>query len=106
MNIFVVDNLTSEEEIVEVLAEHGSGRIERIVSTGQTSAWCDQTEDEFVIVLDGEAKLELANGEEVSLKKGETFLLKAHQKHHVSYTSVVPPCIWLCVFFTNPSAHF
>ena len=104
MNIFEDTNLISEEEIVEILAEHKSGRIERIISTGQTSAWYDQSEDEFVLVLDGEAKLELAEGVEVSLKKGETFLLKAHQKHRVAYTSVVPPCIWLCVFFTNSPA--
>ncbi|MEI7885425.1 MAG: cupin domain-containing protein [Clostridia bacterium] len=105
MNIFEVATGTKDEEILEILAENSSGRIERIVSKGQTSSWYEQDEDEYVFVLEGEGKLELADGEEVSLKKGEMLLLKAHQKHRVAYTSIEPPCIWLCVFFTNQPAE-
>lgn len=36
--------------------------------------------------------------EEVHLKKGDSFLIKMHQKHRVTYTSEDPPCIWLCFY--------
>ena len=50
----------SPRRIVEILAENQHVRIERIVSTGQSSPegfWYDQEEHEWVVVLLGEAKL-------------------------------------------------
>lgn len=85
------------EEVTTILLEREDVRIERIVSTGQTTGWYDQEEDEFVLLLEGNAKLEFET-REIQLTPGDCILIKAHEKHRVSYTSSQPPCVWLCVF--------
>ena len=57
MNIFDMPALTLPEEDTSVLAESGNLRIERIISTGQTSGWYDQDEAEFVVLLEGNAEI-------------------------------------------------
>lgn len=97
MNIYNLPQLPLTEELITTLLENKNVRVERIISTGQTSDWYDQDEAEFVILLQGSATLEFLD-KEVSLKAGDTILIKAHEKHRVSYTSSNPPCIWLCIF--------
>jgi cupin 2 domain-containing protein len=82
-----------------VLADSSNARIERIVSTGQVSGWYDQTETEFVALLEGTATIEFGNGNTVALSKGDTLLIEPHERHRVTYTSDNPPCVWLCVFY-------
>ena len=98
MNIFDLPPLPLPEELTTILAENGNVRIERIVSTGQTSDWYDQTETEFVALLEGEAVIEFEAGNSVALSKGDTLIINPHERHRVSYTSNNPPCVWLCVF--------
>ena len=99
MNIFDLPELPLSEELITVIAESGNVRIERIISTGQISAdWYDQDETEFVALLDGKAVVEFENGESISMSKGDTLLIKPHERHRVSFTSSEPPCVWLCVF--------
>jgi len=99
MNIFEFPTLPLPEELTTVLAENGCVRIERIVSTGQTSDWYDQSETEFVILIEGSAVIEYVDGKRIALSRGDTLLIKPHEKHRVSHTSSEPPCIWLCVFY-------
>ena len=98
MNLFDLPTLPLSEEMTTVLAEGGSVRIVRIISTGQTSGWYDQKETEFVAVLEGSATLEFEN-RSVIMSKGDTLLIKPHERHRVSFTSSQPPCVWLCVFY-------
>lgn len=100
MNIYDLPQLPLSEELITTLLENKNVRVERIISTGQTSDWYDQAEEEFVILVQGNAVLEFLD-REVSLKTGETILIKAHEKHRVSYTSAEPACIWLCVFIKD-----
>lgn len=98
-NIFQLSQEPDEKEIFEVLAL-GDVKIERIISTGQTTPegqWYDQDTDEWVILLQGEAKLLFEEIGEIELKKGNYMLIKAHERHKVTYTSIEPPCIWLAV---------
>ncbi|MCL2059090.1 MAG: cupin domain-containing protein [Oscillospiraceae bacterium] len=74
-------------------------RIERIVSTGQVSGWYDQAETEFVALLEGAAEIEYEGGRRLALSRGDTLIIKPHERHKVAYTSSDPPCIWLCVFY-------
>ena len=99
MNIFDLPKLSLPEELTTILAESCNIRIERIVSTGQVSNWYDQDETEFVVLLEGSAVIEYENGNKVDVAKGDTILIKPHERHRVSYTSTEPPCIWLCVFY-------
>ena len=91
---------SQEEEMVNVYYQSNNIRIERIVSTGQCSPdgfWYDQEEDEWLVLLTGEAKLAFPQ-ENITLKAGDTLLIPAHKRHRVEQTSQNPPAIWLCVF--------
>ena len=91
------------EEIFETLAGAAGVRVERIVSTGQTSAdddWYDQAESEWVAVLRGAARLQIeGEGEERSLGAGDWVLLPAHCRHRVTWTSEDEPTVWLAVHY-------
>jgi cupin 2 domain-containing protein len=87
------------EEIFETLLEKGGLKIERIVSKGQASPenfWYDQEQNEWVLVLQGEAEIEFKN-EKTKLRAGDHLLIEARKKHRVSYTSSEPPVIWLAL---------
>ena len=91
------------EELVDVLTQSSTVRIERIVSTGHATAdgeWYDQDQDEWVVVLKGEAKL-LFDGdrEPRTMNVGDHLLIPAHRKHRVQWTSPDGPTVWLAVFF-------
>ena len=102
-NILFVDKdaypSLEETELFDTLAAGaGSIRVERIVSNGQVTpvgVWYDQDLDEWVVVLEGEARLHYMDGEEVGLKKGDSLFLPKRRKHRVVYTS--SPCIWLAI---------
>lgn len=98
-NVFEIPQLTSDKEFNEVMTQ-GDVIIERIISTGQTTPvdeWYNQEKDEWVILLDGEARLNFEESGEIIMNKGDYILIKAHERHRVEYTSVNPPCIWLAI---------
>jgi cupin 2 domain-containing protein len=98
-NLFDLPNLP-ETELSEPLWQNPHLRVERIISTGQTTPigqWYDQSTDEWVVLLQGTAKLMAEDGQITSLKAGDYLLLPAHHKHCVVYTSIDPPCIWLAI---------
>jgi len=99
MNIFDLPALPLPEELVTLLADSPNVRIKRIVSTGQVSDWYDQSESEFVVLLEGHAAIEFENGKVATMIKGDTLIIDPHELHRVSYTSSEPPCVWLCVFY-------
>ena len=99
MNIFDMPEFPLAEELITVLAESENIQIERIVSAGQVSEWYDQTETEFVVLLEGSAVVEFENGISAAMSKGDTLLIAPHERHRVSFTSSDPPCVWLCVFY-------
>ncbi|MFO7813310.1 MAG: cupin domain-containing protein [Pelovirga sp.] len=115
-NIFssIPDHLP--DELIDLLADNGRVRIERIVSRDHASPpgfWYDQQEHEFVLLLQGEAKLELLDPEEhLHLQAGDYLLIPAHRKHRVVWTSSAVDCIWLAVFYHDQgplcqdSSHF
>jgi cupin 2 domain-containing protein len=99
-NIFDITGLNLDRELFESLCEADQISIERIISTGQTTPpdqWYDQSRDEWVILLQGEARLMYEDESTIDLKTGDYLLIPAHQKHRVSYTSTEPACIWLAI---------
>jgi cupin 2 domain-containing protein len=89
------------DEIFEVLVERPGVRIERIVSTGQTTPedeWYDQARDEFVLLVAGAARLRI-EGEagDRALAEGDWLLIPAHCRHRVTWTREDPPTVWLAV---------
>ena len=78
-------------------------RIERIISKGQATPkgkWYDQKENEFVLLIKGEADLLIKNNL-TTLKKGDYINIPSHLKHRVERTSKKEETIWLSVFYTN-----
>jgi len=95
------------EQFVELLSRPGL-RIERIVSTGQCSPpdfWYDQTEGEWVLLLQGEAKLRFADeATPLHLKTGDFVNIAPHRRHRVDWTPADQTTIWLAVFYsTSPT---
>lgn len=91
------------EERFDTLLENGAITIERIVSTGQTapdSGWFDQVQDEWVCLIEGDARLEIEGQGESTLVKGDWLHIPAGCKHKVTHTRAVPPTIWLAVHFS------
>jgi len=95
-------DFSNNEEITEIITQGNFLRIERIISAGQTTPdgfWYDQNEHEFVMVLQGEAKIVLEDNKEQLFKTGDYINIPAHVKHRVTYTSSEPKCIWLAIFY-------
>lgn len=91
------DQEPGEEEISNDLFANAHTRIVRIVSpAGFSSQEFIQEEDEWVVLLQGSAKLEI-EGEEYALNQGEGCLLKSGIAHKILHTSESPLCIWLAV---------
>lgn len=108
MNEAVVKNIFSalpttpqKDELFETILENEHIKLERIITTGQITPqgqWYDQAQDEWVMLLQGEASILFEEGEEVHLKSGDYILIKAHQKHRVSKVSSQEVCVWLAVY--------
>ena len=91
----------SSEEITRTLLKMKSARIEYIVSQGQASPvgyWYDQTEDEWVLLLQGSAILGYADGREIQLAAGDSLMIPAHVKHRVVQTDKMEKTVWLAIF--------
>jgi len=89
-----------DESFQEILSRPNL-KIERIVSRGHCSPegfWYDQEGDEWVLLVQGGAGLELEGEAEVTaLKPGDHLLIPAHRRHRVAWTSENEDTIWLAV---------
>ncbi len=103
LNLF--DNLpiSIPNELVEVLTVNQHVRIERIVSHGHVSPegfWYDQNDNEWVIVLQGAARLRFEDSI-LEMKSGDFVNIPAHKQHRVEWTTPDEPTIWLAVFYRD-----
>lgn len=89
------------DEIFETLFSQGPVKVERIISQGQCSAdndWYDQVQDEWIILLEGHAKLQFqAEPALIDLKSGDYLLIPAYTKHRVHWTDPDIKTIWLAI---------
>ena len=122
INIFDLKDLSVNEEIIKILFKNENVKIEKIISTGQTTDWQESNKNEFVILVQGNAEIEhydnricedknfktnenimknLKNTNDMKLQlgKGDIILIKKGERHRVSYTSKNPCCVWICIFF-------
>ena len=102
-NLF--DDLTTpqvQERFDDLLTRPGL-RIERIVSTGQSSPpdfWYDQDEGEWVMVLSGSAGIRLeGEAQERVMRPGDFLDIPARCRHRVEWTSREGTTVWLAVFY-------
>ncbi len=87
-------------EFFEVLKESSNIKIERIVSKGNVTPnnqWYNQSNDEWVILIQGNAKIEYSDRKVIELTAGEHLFIPKHTLHRVIQTSSNPECIWIAV---------
>jgi cupin 2 domain-containing protein len=88
------------EQFLELLSRPGL-RIERIFSTGQPSPpgfWYDQAQGEWVLVLQGEARLAFEDEPAARLlRPGDFVEIAPHRRHRVESTAT--PTLWLAVHY-------
>lgn len=93
-------------ELCQTLHASPTARIERIVSRGHASdpdAWYDQTEDEWVIVLQGRARLAFPDRPTLNMQAGDYLLLPAHCRHRVDWTDPDTETVWLAIHLESKS---
>ncbi|MGB3694967.1 MAG: cupin domain-containing protein [Spirulinaceae cyanobacterium] len=101
-NLFDKIPTNLENEVFEQLVKSDHIRIERIISKGHTSpefGWYEQKQNEWVIVLKGQAILSFANESSVNLQEGDYINIEAYKKHKVEWTDPNIETIWLAVHY-------
>ena len=98
MNIFDYTTPKTNETVITLL-EHKNIKINHIVSSSNVKpVEYNQEEDEWFVLLEGEATLLIENEEKI-LTKGETLFIPAKVPHKVLKTST--GTIWLTVHMMN-----
>ena len=91
-------------EIFSPLLVRKDLKIERIISSGQTSPagfWYDQPGGEFVVLMSGKAILRFESPEIVmELSPGDWVDIPLHCRHRVEWTQASPPTIWLAAHYS------
>ena len=102
-NIFTHIPEDISEEIFETLVDGDNLRIERIISTGQSTPsgqWYDQEDHEWVILLKGAARLRFEGQDDLrDLSPGDYVNIPAHCRHRVEWTSSEEETIWLAIHY-------
>ena len=90
-------------ELIQTLLASNALRIERIVSLGHASPpgfWYDQDTNEWVLLIQGAARLRFGGESElVELKPGAFLNIPAHRRHRVEWTHPNEPTIWLAIHY-------
>ena len=98
-NIF--NDIPSElaEELFTTIYTAKKFRVKRIVSQG---FWYDQNENEWLIVLEGNASIQFDGiPEPVELGPGSYLNIPAHVKHRLARTSQIQQTIWLAIHYDD-----
>ena len=104
MNLFEDIPKSAPEELFTELLKTDSVRIERIVSFGQSSPdgfGYDQSEDEWVLLLEGSATLGFEDKPSVALGAGDHLFIPAGQRHRVEKTDPKGRTVWLAIFYKS-----
>jgi len=101
-NIFanIPENL--DNEIFEEIFTKKDLKVERIISYGHITPedeWYNQNNDEWVMVLEGEAMVSFKNRDAIKLKSGDYINIPAHTQHRVSWSIANKKTIWLAIHY-------
>ncbi|NDC34023.1 MAG: Nif11 domain/cupin domain-containing protein [Synechococcaceae bacterium WB9_2_112] len=95
------------QEHVSVLLSHDHLRLERIHSNQACSPegfWYDQSEHEWVVLLQGSALLALeGEAQPRALSRGDQLLIPAGTRHRIEATDPDPGTVWLALFWPGDS---
>ncbi|CUS45165.1 MAG: cupin domain-containing protein [Pseudomonadota bacterium] len=99
-NLFAKLPAARRAEAFTGLLDRPGVRIERIVSNGQATPEDEpmvQEQDEWVVLLKGEAGIRIEDSVEVTLRPGDHLTIPGGQRHWVTYTAKGEPTVWLAV---------
>lgn len=95
-------------EHTTVLQQGPGWRLERIHSCGASSPpgfWYDQSEHEWVTLIQGSALLQFEDeAQPRSLSRGEALLITPHRRHRLVATDPAPGTVWLALFWREDCA--
>lgn len=107
-NLFGCLPESASEEFFENILKTESFRLERIISSGQTTPpgeWYDQDEDEWVALLTGSATLRFEDEcESKHMKPGDYIHIPARKRHRVEWTDLTQKTIWLALHYKAKKA--
>jgi cupin 2 domain-containing protein len=93
------------EELFQSIYQRGDIHIERILSKGHItpdSQWYDQSWDEWLLLVQGQATLQYQKNEQrVHLVTGDYLLIPSHTLHRVEWTPPDLTTIWLAIHLKN-----
>lgn len=102
-NLFAAYPRVLDRETFDTLLETGDFKLERIISTGQSTpsgTWYEQDRDEWVVLLSGEAGIFFeGGGEALVLRPGDHLVIPAHTRHRVEWTAAGAETVWLALHF-------
>lgn len=102
-NLFDGIPAAQPDELFQDLLMRPGLRVEQIVSWGQSSPegfWYDQPQAEWVLVLEGSARLRFEDqSEPIELQRGSHVLIDAHRRHRVDWTDPAVATVWLAIHF-------
>ena len=68
--------------------------------TAPPGEWCDQSTDEWVVLLAGAARLTFENpGQVYEMKPGDYVNIPAHRRHRVDWTDPNNSTVWLAIHY-------
>ena len=100
-NLFAGLPAKLDEELFTEILKGRSFKLERIVSTGQTTPdgeWYDQDRAEWVVLLKGAATLRFEDEPAPrTLGEGDYLMIPPHARHRVEATDPDRPTVWLAL---------
>ena len=103
LNLLDTSPVHTPDELFITVLRANNFRIERIVSCGHVSPpdyWYDQEENEWVMILEGNAALQFeGEAEPVKLGRGSCLNIPAHARHRVVWTDPNQNTVWLAIYY-------
>lgn len=102
-NIYDNIPIKQDAEIFEDIINNSDFKLERIISTGQSTPegeWYYQEKDEWIILLSGSACLTFEDDIiDYELKPGDYILIPARKRHRVKWTNPEEKTVWLALHY-------
>lgn len=101
-NLFAALPQAPVAEAFDTLLQNAGLRVERIVSRGHASPpgfWYEQSENEWVLLLRGEARLTVEGQGDCRLVPGSYLHLPARTRHRVEWTLPDAETVWLAIHY-------
>jgi cupin 2 domain-containing protein len=91
-------------EVIETIISGGGTTVERIVTLGQVTPlgeWLESPRSEWVLLLQGKARLSFSGGSTMLLKPGDHVNIPARTRHRVEWSDPEQVVVWLAIHYSQ-----